>query len=122
MKVIRYELADTPATLAKGLMDRYSLGADEGMLFKFPEPRFMQFWAKNTYIPLDLVFIEAGKVVEVRELAPLSTKIISSSVPCTMALELNRGTAKDAGIVPGDSIEIDESQRVIRLKGGSCLS
>ena len=58
MAKLTVEVADTPASLAHGLMHRKSLAADAGMLFKFPSITEAHFWGKNTYIPLDIAFID----------------------------------------------------------------
>ena len=90
----------------RGLMFRRFLARDRGMLFDFEIERPVMMWMKNTYFPLDMVFIgRSGTVVGVAENAvPLSEKIISSGVPTLAVLELNAGTAAHIGLRTGDSI------------------
>jgi uncharacterized membrane protein (UPF0127 family) len=66
----------------------------------------MTMWMKNTFIPLDMVFIGTdGKVLRVAERAvPMSEEVISSGVPARAVLELNGGTADRLGIKPGDQV------------------
>jgi len=116
MKRINVEIADTSEKLAQGLMFRKSLDQDDGMLFKFPSKNFMSFWGKNTYIPLDLAFINnEGKIIEIKEIVPMSTKAIRSAFPCRYALEVNAGFFDEQDIKVGSKIEIDEKNGKIKF-------
>jgi uncharacterized membrane protein (UPF0127 family) len=107
MAKLTVEVADTPSTLAYGLMHRKSLAADEGMLFKFPSITEAHFWGKNTYIPLDIAFIDKNaQITEIKQIVPMSTKMIHSNL-CSMAIEANAGFFNEHGIKPGDKIEIE---------------
>jgi uncharacterized membrane protein (UPF0127 family) len=90
----------------RGLMFRRTLPQDQGMLFIFPFEQPVAMWMKNTYLPLDLIFIAAsGKVVGLAENAePLSEKIIPSVRPVYAVLEVNAGTAARIGLRIGDTI------------------
>ncbi len=103
------ELATTKAQLEQGLMQRKSLPEDTGMLFIFPKIALVSMWMKNTFIPLDMVFIdEHGMITDIAEhTTPLSEKIISSKLPAKAVLELNAGTCKKQGIKIGDTIVHD---------------
>jgi uncharacterized membrane protein (UPF0127 family) len=102
----RVELATTPEELARGLQHRRSLPADAGMLFDFGPERIARMWMKNTYIPLDMLFIGGdGVVADVAEQTePLSLDIIASRVPIRAVLELNAGTVARLGIRRGDRV------------------
>lgn len=102
----RVELALTPAQHMQGLMYRRSLPADEGMLFVYSEDSVIQMWMKNTFIPLDMLFIDrSGKILYIAEnAAPESTDIISAGVPVCCVVELAGGTAKANGIKVGDMV------------------
>ena len=105
MKKLKIEIADTPNKRELGLMGRKNLDSDRGMLFKFPESQHLGFWMKNTYIPLDIAFLnEKGIVTQIEKMAPLSTRSIRSILPCKYALEVNKGWFDDNNIGIGDSI------------------
>jgi len=90
----------------RGLMFRRFLAKDRGMLFAFETERPLMMWMKNTYLPLDMIFVgRSGKVVAVAENAvPLSEKIISSGVPAFAVLEANAGTVARIGLRIGDNV------------------
>jgi uncharacterized membrane protein (UPF0127 family) len=97
------EIADTPQTREYGLMFRQSLPERHGMLFRFPQEDYVNFWMKNTLIPLDMVFIDKnGKVTNVAENAkPLTFDMHGSVAPVTSVLELAGGSAKRYHIAAG---------------------
>jgi len=100
------EIAATPATRERGLMDRRFMPADRGMLFEFERDDPVAFWMKNTYIPLDMVFIARnGAVTRIVDRAePLSETPIPSGGPCAAVLELNGGVAARIGLKTGDMV------------------
>jgi uncharacterized membrane protein (UPF0127 family) len=104
--VFAVELAVTPEQQAKGLMFRRELPEGQGMLFDFQKEQQASFWMKNTYIPLDMIFIRAdGRVLRVAEnTVPLSEAMISSGGPVRAVLEVIAGTAKKLGIAAGDRV------------------
>lgn len=103
---IEVEVAATPKTREVGLMNRRSMPADHGMLFDFGETRPVAMWMKNTYIPLDMLFLdERGTVTRVkREATPQSLDVIPSGGPVRYVLELNGGAAARYGVEAGDSL------------------
>lgn len=102
----RVEVARTPAQQEKGLMFRKAMGADEGMLFPYAQPRILSFWMRNTVLPLDIIYVGPdGKVVNVIANAePYSEKPLWSSAPASAVLELNAGRAAQLGIGPGTTV------------------
>jgi len=90
----------------RGLMFRRFLPQGRGMLFGFATERPVMMWMKNTYLPLDMIFIgRAGKVVGLAEnTEPLSEKMIPSGAPAYGVLEVNAGTASRIGLRIGDSV------------------
>lgn len=100
------EVMRTPDQQARGLMFRRYLPDDRGMLFAFKrnEPIFM--WMKNTYIPLDMVFIDRkGVVVSIaRDTEPFSEKTIGSGGPAWAVVELNAGAAARMDLSAGDKV------------------
>lgn len=101
------EMAMTPSERSKGLMYRAELAPDAGMLFDFSVEQPVYMWMKNTYIPLDMLFIRAdGRIASIAtDTVPLSTATISSGVPVKAVLEVPAGTARAKGITVGDRIE-----------------
>jgi uncharacterized membrane protein (UPF0127 family) len=100
------EIAQDDATRERGLMDRRYMAADHGMLFEFDRDAPASFWMKNTYIPLDMIFIARSGLVThiVANAEPLSERVIPSGGPCAAVLELNGGTAAAIGLKVGDKI------------------
>ncbi len=101
-------IAETAQQRAQGLMFVRDLGEYEGMLFPGREPAILRMWMKNTYIPLDMLFIGAdGHVAGIHANAtPLSEATISSPGPVLGVLELNGGFAARHDIRPGDRFTI----------------
>ena len=102
----KVEVADTAETQERGLMFRRSLAPDRGMLFDFKTVQPVTFWMKNTYIPLDMVFIGAdGRIVSIaRNAVPMSESLISSAAPVIEVLELPGGRAAQIDALPGDRV------------------
>lgn len=102
------EVADDLAKRAKGLMFREDLADDEGMWFVFPNEKENIFWMKNTYIPLDMIFVNSDmEIVGVIENAePESTKPLTIGKPSRYILEVNGGRVEELGIEEGDKIKI----------------
>ncbi len=100
------EVMRTPPELEKGLMFRTSMPADRGMLFDFHSEQSVMMWMKNTYIPLDMIFMDkTGKVVGiVANAKPMSEQILSVLAPTYAVLELNGGEAAKIGLKLGDKI------------------
>ena len=94
-------------------MYRTHLASDEGMLFKFPYSQQAGFWGQNTYIPLDVAFIDNGKVLDIQSITPMSTRIIRSASMCSMAVETNAGFFSQHRIKPGASVNVDLENREI---------
>jgi len=96
------EIADTPSKREKGLMYRKKLFANHGMLFKYPYSSVMSFWGKNTYIPLDIAFIDGNGIIkQISEITPLNLKSVSSNDSCKYAMEMSKGWFSSNGIRVG---------------------
>lgn len=100
------EIADEPAERQKGLMYRQALAPDAGMLFDFGAPQQISMWMKNTYIPLDMLFIAGdGTIRNIAEnTVPFSLDAISSLGPVRFVLEVPGGTAARLGLKAGDKV------------------
>lgn len=104
--VLDVEIAETPEEQALGLMFRTELPDNRGMLFPHRTPRELTMWMRNTYIPLDMVFIRAdGTVHRIEERTePFSERIIASEGPVSAVLEIAGGAAARLGLKAGDTV------------------
>lgn len=104
--VFQVEIVSTPEEMALGLMFRQELAADAGMLFVYEEARETSFWMQNTFLPLDMLFINAdGTIRHIAErTVPLSTASVPSHGPVRAVLEINGGTSERLGINVGDHV------------------
>jgi uncharacterized membrane protein (UPF0127 family) len=106
------EIAKTDATRQRGLMKRDSMPADSGMIFVFEKEHSGGFWMKNTRIPLDIIFVDAGgTVLAVKQMKPYDLKSTTSPKPYKWAIELNKGAAESAGVKVGDQVTIADAAR-----------
>lgn len=102
------ELAFTPSQRSRGLMYRKHLDPTKGMLFVFPDNEIRSFWMKNTYISLDMLFIDeefrvAGVLTDV---PPLNERPRKIDRPSKYVVELAAGTAARHGIVEGSKLRV----------------
>lgn len=100
------EIVDTPEARAQGLMFRQSLAEDAGMLFDFHEERPVSFWMRNTFIPLDMIFISATGTVENIHVnaRPQDPTSIPSGVPVRFVLEIIGGRSEAIDLEIGDRV------------------
>ena len=100
---VKVELARTPEQRARGLMFRDHLDPGRGMLFIFEQPEKLKFWMKNTYIPLDMIFMDEHKrVIYVEENAEPHTLMGRGPEELGLyVLEVPGGWARAHGVVPG---------------------
>jgi hypothetical protein len=101
------EVMRTDAERERGLMFRRYLPQNRGMLFDFKTVQPVMMWMKNTYIPLDMIFMARdGKVTNIaRNAEPFSERIISSGPPAYAVLEVDAGTADKIGVAVGDRVQ-----------------
>jgi uncharacterized membrane protein (UPF0127 family) len=106
---VEVEVARTPEQRSRGLMYRKELASYRGMLFLFDREEVQSFWMKNTYIPLDMVFIDGKlKVVGVVENAePLTTSSRRVEASSIYVLEVRGGFAAAHGIGPGTRVTLE---------------
>ena len=104
------EVAKTIEERRIGLMYRKNILNNEGMLFIFPREKIIQLWMKNTYIPLDVIFISENKViVDIKKnMEKLSETIVKSKVKSRYALEFNAGLINKLDIKIGDKVLFNE--------------
>jgi uncharacterized protein len=102
----RVEMAVNPTQRSQGLMFREDLDEDRGMLFDFGQPQRATMWMRNTYVPLDMLFIdEHGRITQIAaDAQPLSDAVIASREQVRAVLELRGGVSAKLGIKPGDRV------------------
>lgn len=111
-KAFTVEVARSDAERQQGLMNRESLGPTEGMLFVFDRDQRLDFWMKNTPVPLSIAFLSSeGKILELVDLQPLSQKVIRSRLSCRYALELPQGAFQAIGAGVGTAVMLPEDVR-----------
>ncbi len=100
------EIARTRRQQAQGLMFRRRLAGNAGMLFVYQRVGMVSMWMRNTYIPLDMLFVGAdGKIAHIAQrTTPHSLETISSTEPVKSVLELNAGTVARLKIKIGDQV------------------
>lgn len=109
---IDLEIADTPEERLRGLMYRRSLEENHGMLFIFPEEKKRSFWMKNTYIPLDIIYLNENKTIVDIDLADPqpntseeNLKLYPSEKPAKYVIEMNQGFSENNSVDVGDRVE-----------------
>lgn len=106
-KTFEIEVADTEESRMIGLMNRKSMPENHGMIFVFDKDEKMNFWMKNTLIPLDIAYISKdGTILEIHQGKPLSEASITGNYYARYALELNAGTFEKNGIKVGDKVDL----------------
>ena len=102
---IEAEVAATQAVRMQGLMQRRTLGTNQGMLFVFPFAERHCMWMRNTLIPLSVAFIdEEGKILNIEEMKPQTENNHCAAAPARFALEMNKAWFASKGIAPGSRI------------------
>lgn len=102
-------LATSSAAVRKGLSGRASLEADQGMLFLFLKADRYRFWMPDMHFPIDIIWIENGRVVDIDEnvsndFDPANPVFFSPPSPVRYVLEVNAGFSKRQGIDIGDAV------------------
>ncbi len=106
-KNLHVEIVQNEEDRMRGLMHREQLPENQGMLFVFEEAQMQAFWMRNTFIPLDIAFIDAnGKIIDIQRMTPLDeTKSYQSPAPVPYALEVNAGWFEKNGIKIGETVK-----------------
>lgn len=105
-KIYTFEIAATPEARRKGLMYRKKLNKNGGMLFVYGSKNYLSYYMKNTFIPLDIAFLdETFKILEIRPMEPLDETAIVSKDKVQYALEVNRGFFKRVELKEGDRLD-----------------
>jgi uncharacterized protein len=104
---IDIEIVDKESERNQGLMYRTRMGEFQGMLFLFDKPGPQAFWMRNTYIPLDIIYVnEKKEVVSIQKNAEvMNDKSLPSSKPAQFVVEVNAGFSERYGIMEGTTIQ-----------------
>lgn len=106
------EVAATNDQRAQGLMYRQEVPDGTGMLFVFEESAVRSFWMENTYVALDIAFMDPGfRIVDIQQMEPLTTDFHESRAPAMFALEVRKGWFAEKGIGVGARPQIVFSAR-----------
>jgi uncharacterized membrane protein (UPF0127 family) len=107
---IKVEIADTLEEIRNGLSNRESLDDDRGMLFVFAEPGEPAFWMKDMKFPIDIIWIQNDRVVDIAPNLPVVAGEFLSTYtprePANYVLEVNAGFAAEHRIEVGDKVDI----------------
>lgn len=107
LAVIDIEIADTDQKTMQGLMYRSSMPQNAGMLFLMPREDIQGFWMRNTYIPLDMIFVNSNKeIVTIHaNTTPMNENSYISTAPALYVVEVNAGYCNKNNIKEGDMID-----------------
>jgi len=107
---VRAEVAADEATRARGLMYRRELPPGRGMLFVFPRSEEHAFWMKNTFIPLDMIFIDESLRIAgiLQQTVPMSAVPVSIGKPSRYVLEVPGGWTREVGIETGNRVDLGD--------------
>jgi uncharacterized membrane protein (UPF0127 family) len=101
------EVASTSDERAEGLMYREAVPDGTGMLFVFPDVSVRSFWMANTYVPLDIAFMDtAFNVVDIVPMQPLVTESYTSRAPAMYGLEVRQGWLGEHGVGVGTRAQV----------------
>ena len=108
-QTLKVEIVADERSRARGLSGRLELASDEAMVFLFDKPDFHNFWMKDMFFPIDIIWINNGQIVDIIENVPapafgeVKLPLYSPKEPITIVLEVNAGWSKKHNIQIGDS-------------------
>ncbi len=106
MHLVKAEMAISDEERSIGLMHRREMGANDGMVFRFPNPRQVCMWMKNTLLPLSVAFLnEQGRIINIEDMQPQTETTHCAKQPARYALEMNLGWFRKKNIKPGVLVE-----------------
>ncbi len=110
-EAVTLEVARTPEQIARGLMFRKDLPPDRGMLFVYEPPQPARFWMKNVTVPLDVVFLREGVVMDIAHSMPPCRgdmcPLYGPDGPVDQVIELRGGRANELGLAVGDPVRVE---------------
>lgn len=106
-KQVTLEIADTVSLRAQGLMYRTELCQSCGMIFVYDKPRNLKFWMKNTYIPLDLAFVDQNGIIsQISSLEPHDLEGVRSDESAQYVIEMNKGWFSQNNVYVGEKVDL----------------
>ncbi len=106
MHLVKAEVAINDEERAMGLMYRREMGPNEGMVFRFPNPKQVCMWMKNTLLPLSVAFVDDdGKIINIEDMQPETEVAHCSKRAARYALEMNQGWFRKKNVKSGTTIE-----------------
>ena len=121
--LVRIDVDDS--TMQKGLMNGKQLKTHNGMLFIYDTPQIVKFWMYNTYIPLDIIFIDDRNIISsIKKGVPMKKNLISSEIKVSAVLEIPKGCAKKLKIKKGQIVSwiTKKSAEVKNIRYFHCLN
>ena len=112
-------------TKQKGLMNIKQLKTHNGMLFIYDAPQIVKFWMYNTFIPLDIIFIDDRNIISsIKNGVPMKKNLISSEIKVSAVLEIPKGCAKKLKIKKGQIVSwiIKKSAEIKNIRYFHCLN
>ena len=109
----------------KGLMYIKQLKTYNGMLFIYDAPQIVKFWMYNTFIPLDIIFIDDRNIISsIKEGIPMEKSLISSEIKISAVLEIPRGCAKKLKVKKGQTVSwvMKETTEIKNIRYFHCLN
>jgi len=118
-RTVQMQLAITEPERDHGLMGRTDLGPDQGMLFVFAAPTPMNFWMRNTPLPLDIgYFSPDGELKEIYPMYPYDeTTVGSRDRHLLFALEMRQGWYAANGVRPGARLDLAAVKAALQARG-----
>ena len=111
-RTIYLEVADSEIERTQGLSGRASLYKNRGLIFVFPNSQIYNFWMKDMNFPLDFIWLNEKKVIDLTENVPVPINKDLSNLTlyqprdkANEVIELNAGTVKELGIKIGDTLK-----------------
>lgn len=113
--VVDAEVAATREARTRGLMWRTALPEGSGMLFIFPQEEELNFWMKNTLIPLDMLFLSKARVIVgiVAQATPGSLDARGPGAAAKYVLEVPGGWAAKRDVRPGLLVQLEGVQGIV---------
>ena len=101
------EVVDTPTERSDGLQFRDELPDGSGMLFVYESEEYRSFWMKDTYIALDIAFLDVSfRIVDIQQMEPHTEDLYNSTAPAMFALEVRKGWFAERGIQVGEQAKV----------------